>query len=559
MSLALTEGELKRFLESAEPQVFCLSGKWGVGKTYTWKKVLGDKSAPRSDKFPYYSYVSLFGVETLDRLRTSVFENAVSLKPASQGGDKGAGKFIKENWRRHVKRVQELPVLKDYVPNVEPYLFNFVKEYVVCFDDLERMSASLQISDVLGLVSYLKEQRDCKVLIVLNTDALKDRTSDFETYFEKVVDVNLVFAPTPQESVDAALPAPTGALVKLKEQVIRLGITNIRVIKRIERFVEMLEQVLAGNEDAALSQAVHSAALLGWVLYEPRVAPSLEFIKTRRQRAYGDKAKELTAEELLWDKRLADYGFGEVDDFDQLILDGLRVGYFDDAQIASLADKIDKRVEKEHLREQFNQAWDDYLSSMGPVREGFADDLFAAASAASEFITAMELDGTMSVLRSYGRPDLATALLDRYVNQTARSPEFYSLQGYFGQYVTDAELRAAFAEKHVTLEDARPLFDVLRKMVENSGWSPNDVSRLLNFSEDQYYDALSSYHGRDLNPMVQFALDFRAREDGKPIGERMEAALRRLAGEGAVQARRAGLFGIEPEQQPAVDGGAAAH
>lgn len=552
MSQARTEAELKRFLESDEPQVFCLGGKWGIGKTYTWKKVIENKSAPRSDRFQYYSYVSLFGVETLDRLRTSVFENASSLKPASEGAVKQAIRFVDDRWRKHVRRAQEFPLLKNYVPDIEPYLFNFVKDYVVCFDDLERMSSSIQIADVLGLVSFLKEQRDCKVLIVLNTDALKDRAADFETYFEKVVDVNLVFAPTAQESANAALPAPTGARLMLKEQFIRLGITNIRVIKRIERFVVMLEKVLTENDEAALIQAVHSAALLGWVLYEPRVAPSLEFVTRRTQRAYGDKAKELTPEELIWDTLLAAYNFGAVDDFDQLILEGLKVGYFDEVQIAALAEKIGKRVEKERLRERFNQAWDEYLSSMGLDRKGFPQDLFDSAKAASEFITPMELEGTISVLRSYSRADLASALLYFYVNNIERRPEFFNLNGHFGQNINDPDLRAAFVLKHVAPEDTRQLFDVLRKMVENSGWNPEDISRLNAFSKDQYYAALSAYRGSDLNRMVRFALEFRTWEgEEKLVGERMEGALRRVAADGPVQARRARLFGIEAGQQAA--------
>ena len=35
MSTALVEKEIERFLASPEPEVLCLRGKWGVGKTYS--------------------------------------------------------------------------------------------------------------------------------------------------------------------------------------------------------------------------------------------------------------------------------------------------------------------------------------------------------------------------------------------------------------------------------------------------------------------------------------------------------------------------------------------
>jgi hypothetical protein len=36
MSATLVEKEIERFLASPEPEVLCLRGKWGVGKTYSW-------------------------------------------------------------------------------------------------------------------------------------------------------------------------------------------------------------------------------------------------------------------------------------------------------------------------------------------------------------------------------------------------------------------------------------------------------------------------------------------------------------------------------------------
>ena len=63
MSIALVEKEIARFLASTEPEVLCLRGKWGVGKTYSWNAFLRQAKDKGEIALKSYSYVSLFGVE----------------------------------------------------------------------------------------------------------------------------------------------------------------------------------------------------------------------------------------------------------------------------------------------------------------------------------------------------------------------------------------------------------------------------------------------------------------------------------------------------------------
>ena len=41
----------------------CLRGKWGIGKTYAWNRLLQDAIADNQVALPFYAYVSLFGLE----------------------------------------------------------------------------------------------------------------------------------------------------------------------------------------------------------------------------------------------------------------------------------------------------------------------------------------------------------------------------------------------------------------------------------------------------------------------------------------------------------------
>ncbi len=62
MSVELVTNEIVKFLGRKNPEVLCIRGKWGVGKTYAWTKRLKDALAAQAVALPRYSYVSLFGI-----------------------------------------------------------------------------------------------------------------------------------------------------------------------------------------------------------------------------------------------------------------------------------------------------------------------------------------------------------------------------------------------------------------------------------------------------------------------------------------------------------------
>ena len=76
MSIETIKSEITRFLESETPEVMAIKGKWGTGKTYLWNELL--KENKDKIKFEKYSYVSLFGINSLDVFKYAIFENTVS-------------------------------------------------------------------------------------------------------------------------------------------------------------------------------------------------------------------------------------------------------------------------------------------------------------------------------------------------------------------------------------------------------------------------------------------------------------------------------------------------
>jgi hypothetical protein len=194
MSIDVIKSKIFQFLESEEPEVMAIKGKWGVGKTYSWNKFLSDAKSGNIIKLEKYSYVSLFGISSLDHFKYAIFENVV--ERSIIGTDITIDTFT-DNIQSSTKRLGQkgLDFFKSKSTShaIESFAFLTLNKTIICIDDLERVGKGLEIKDVLGLVSLLKEQKKCKIVLLLNDG--EEGLGDYEKYREKVIDFELEFSP----------------------------------------------------------------------------------------------------------------------------------------------------------------------------------------------------------------------------------------------------------------------------------------------------------------------------------------------------------------------------
>lgn len=225
MTLKLIEAEIRRFLASPDPEVLCIKGKWGVGKTFGWKKFLDEaKQRPGGVALKHYSYVSLFGLNSLEDLRFSVFESTVTGNRIGTSPDEASfnqlvdkGSDLARRMKPAIEAVGAFFNRKAVSDVLFKSAFLTVQKQLVCLDDLERAGSGLNARDVLGLASFLKEERKCKVVLLLN-DKEYDERDEFERQLEKVADVTLIFDLTPEEAVSIALVGDSRATTLLKSR-----------------------------------------------------------------------------------------------------------------------------------------------------------------------------------------------------------------------------------------------------------------------------------------------------------------------------------------------------
>jgi hypothetical protein len=228
--------------------VLCIRGKWGVGKTFMWSAVLKAAQAEKKIGLRSQSYVSLFGINSLEQLKYSIFENStlvehIGVEPGLESFKTPDVATFTRNLNAAVDHAKKMiaPAMQAFAPKglqdaaSQAFTFLAVRNMIICIDDLERRGANLSMRDVLGLVAYLKEQRGCKVVLIVNDGELGNAADDFDRFKEKVIDKSIEFAPDASDCVRVGILGETPVQELVKEAVLALGLTNIRLIQKIER------------------------------------------------------------------------------------------------------------------------------------------------------------------------------------------------------------------------------------------------------------------------------------------------------------------------------------
>lgn len=557
MSIEIVRNQVEAFISSPDAEVMAIKGDWGVGKTYTWKKYLKSAKDKGHVGMDRYSYVSLFGINSLDAFKYSIFENVVrkdliGTEASIETFKENTSSIIESFGRKAINIFKGGPFLKGFSPAIESLSFLSLNKTLICIDDLERKGSKLEIKDVLGLVSLLKEQKQCKIVLLLNDG--EEGLEDYVKYREKVIDVELRFAPTPQECSDIAYDKSGHEFDLLKDFTKKLGIRNIRVLKKIERLVS-LSQILTQNyEDEIKYQVVHSITLFSWCYFcssSDEQVPSLEFVTKSGYSLFGigdNKNEDET--EKKWKAKIRGYGYQLTDDFDVLLAETVKTGFFVESSFIEEATKKNNEVLASKSEGSFSEAWGLYHDSFDSDAESVVSGLYESFKKNVKHISLTNLNGTVTLFRELGEDDKASEIIDFYIKERRGENGLFNMKenNFFGD-VRDDELVEKFDaiyEESVTKETAS---QVLERIAGKNGWNQSDEVVLANTTADEFYEIFKSTKGDDLSSYVNACLQFgnfsNATDQQKGIAKNTVEALKKIAKESEINRRRVRKFGVE--------------
>ncbi|NQS87097.1 hypothetical protein ACRPHS_03555 [Pantoea allii] len=554
MSIKSIKSQIDFFLSKSEPSVMAIKGDWGIGKTYAWNKYLIE--ARKENRVPCgkYSYVSLFGIKTIEQLKEAIFSNAVSNEhageqPSLQSFQNNTKNLINSFSKYSWKFMKDLPYLNYATPAIQAWSFMSISNYLICIDDLERKGTSLEVKEVLGLVSLLKEQKECKVVLLLN-DGTKE-VKDYSKYREKVIDVELYFSPLPQESANIAYDNSKEYHHELAEKTIKLGISNIRILKKIESIVGLLWPRLDRCEQEIKWQVIHSAALMGWSHFSPKAGadiPSLKFIVSM-DNIYMIGGKDSTENEKAWKEIMLSYNFTRVDEFDKVIAELIRYGYFNLEHVDAVINRANQEAIHNKKANGMNRAWEVFHNSF---RDNEAEVLQAFIDGVKEsvaHVTANQLDSAIAVIRDLGGREKATEIIDFYIDSRMSTPEIFNLNSFdIYKPIQDKEINEKFNDAYASAKPQGDFKEVLSRLNGSNGWKDEDIDILDSVSQREYFNFFKGLDGPDLTSTIATALKFarigNASEKMISVTSKVKGALIEIKGESKLNKMRMDKFSL---------------
>ncbi|MFM0250624.1 P-loop NTPase fold protein [Paraburkholderia sediminicola] len=560
MSREHVESVVVDFIDSPVPEVLAVTGPWGVGKTYAIRKIIAGYNGKGSLK--HYSYVSLFGAQSVAAVRTAILTGKRSL-PLKDETDESRREQVAKRLplRDLANQFRELKTfgIGSFVVAAETIAGALVKDTVVCLDDIERLSKNVPLQDLMGLVSELKEQRGCKVILVLNEEHLDESKKDFDRYSEKVIDQKLLFALSPAEAGQLGCSEDTPLRDVALDYIERLEFSNIRVIKKIERSLKLLFPVVSGKSNALQRQLVVSVCVFAAALYERgRDFPAgKEILKynsfTRAFERVGENRREAEPDPY-WITLLDRCGFTNADEFDEAILNVMEAGYISGSGVEEQAAALDAIARRDEMNATFTTAWNLFHDRLDVSPADLVKAWSDAIDEAAAVISPVNLNSTIKLMRELGFDSEADAAIESYIRQRRATPKVFDIdhQSRMGD-VDDSRFRQRCLEELRNSRREFTLQNAADMIIENKEWDDAIPSTFAAASAADMTELLKQNQGPMLNRLVEGIMRQRGTdEENETIRRTMIATLKTIASESAVNKIRVKRWGVEldPEANP---------
>ena len=556
VTVAIVEEVVKNFLHRSDQEVMVIKGAWGTGKTYTWKKLFEENQGGRA--LTDYCYISLFGISSMTELRAEIFTRIMIYKGKSKKLPGGVFEKLSNIVRGSKKPLSKMfnDSLKDYpilrnVPGVLGALLpHFTQNAIICFDDFERMNTEcIKPDEFMGLISELKEEKDCKIVLIFNDSKLSEASSNtYLRYREKVVDIELLFAPTAEEIADIVLSNDVPQRELIKECTVFLKIRNFRILKTIVRLLQIAGDAVASDalHPDVMKQVVQTTVLAARSYYssDDNEIPPIDFIKKQGTLRYKDddpNKDDDSNRAWFWDKELADYGFNGADELDHAIIRMIECGYHEGTGLTEQAQKMNERLLHADFRGTYHALVHETFENN---EEEIVQTIPNRFKESVRYCTVLDLNGVTTLLRALDRNDLADELIQYYIEARREEPKLFDLQNYpFPENITDNNIRGRFNEHFAATQVPCTLADVVKQIANERVHSPEQAAVLRKATDEDFYQIFKEKHGNHLGRIIRTCLQFEHIEGEESVGKMARTALTRIRKESRLNAFRMKMYG----------------
>lgn len=234
-----------------------VTGAWGTGKTFQVKE-----SIPEADRI----YVSLYGVQSVEKIHAEVFAAAYPSKAKTRG-------FF-EKFRDKDVGALGFSVPLGFIPDVaNAVLRNELKpEKILIFDDLER--SDLGLKEVLGAINSYVEHKNFRV-VVLAHDEDKIMGEEFRRVKEKTFGQTILVEPQIERAFEHFLSEVQADKSKkfiashsaqVQNTFLRSKVKSLRILRHVVEDLARLHNALSDHHQKnseAMVELVHTFTAFG--------------------------------------------------------------------------------------------------------------------------------------------------------------------------------------------------------------------------------------------------------------------------------------------------------
>lgn len=499
MSLNTTKKHLVELLGDHGNKVIALSGKWGTGKSHLWRAVKADST---DEQVKTALYVSLFGLISMDQVKLKIVQSAIPKAEenpswwdqAKKGW--GAASKVLESFHKGFSALNEIALLA--VPAI-------LKDRVIVLDDIERKHEKLSVDEVMGFIDEFTQQHGARIVLILNSDQLADRRV-WDTLREKVIDQEVRLETSPAEAFEIAISIQSSNYAKnIKKTIETCGVTNIRIICKVLKAVNRILGNRVDLSDDVLSRVVPSTVLLSVIHYKGiEDGPDFDFVLKIENPDLEDRKKK--AEELdepakrraKWRLLLQELGIYSCDEYEQLVIEFLRSGLFDVADVekviqryASEADVMRARKLSRDLHEHV--IWHYKMTEPELLAEAEA---LAQQAHLLDLYTVSSLHDLVSGLA--GGATVADAIVDGWIASVqSNNPEFSDFDDFLHRPI-HPRIQAELDVLRAAAQAKTTVFDACEYVAKNSGWGHKQEVAMKSASVADFEATIKSLEVNDL-------------------------------------------------------------
>ena len=523
MSLLKIKNTVENFVLRDNNAAIVIKGKYGVGKTYFWQNLIKVKS----DGKPYYQgittgkgkdreigkkhyiYLSLFGIDSLKSLKNRLFAEMVTSKNVESKGNK-SGIFSK----KAINQLEKIPYFQQFTGDIiSSITFQNVRNALICIDDLDRKSNKLTVTEIVGLANLLKEQHNCKIVLILNEDGFNEESekNEFRKQIEKLVDFEINFSPTSEDVIEYVFPKSFNNQEIIKGFCLQLEINNIRILKKILFYIEELKEVVNSLEKTVMRELLQSLILFVWSHYDKGInTPTLEEIETFDLTSAmlfmkGRNDETVTERDKEQYKFFKKYDFERVNDLDIEILNFVRNGYLNKESFTEKLGVRNEAIIQQNGVNEYKLAWRLFNNSFECNDKKFISKLKTGFLSNINYLGIKNLSETVEILRQLEVSEEANILINEFV-KTRFDEESMDLmkRGHIDFNVKDGYLKQKLEKKIEEFPATRNLKAVLERFGSGNSFYFEDIEFLAKVSEDEFYNYFKDFKSQKITHELQF-------------------------------------------------------